>query len=89
VLTDKNCFVRWGLAERKDFTPTEAQIERGLTDSYCEVRLAFARRTDIFFTQAQIERGLQDEFKGVRDVFAALMNSPAPTDNLIENIESA
>ena len=70
-------WIRWGSAEREDFTnPTAIQIERGLTDSFCEVRLAFAKRTDIFFTQAQIERGLQDEFKDVRDVFAALMDSP-------------
>ena len=78
-LTDKDCYVRWGSAEREDFTtPTAIQIERGLTDSFCEVRLAFAKRTDIFFTQAQIERGLQDKFKDVRDVFAALMDSPTP-----------
>ena len=43
-LTHESWWVRAEFAERIDFTPTPAQIERGLTDSDVDVREIFERR---------------------------------------------
>lgn len=40
-LTAENKYVRWGFAQRADFTPTEEQIERALVDRDGFLWLAF------------------------------------------------
>lgn len=84
ILADESANVKNALRTRQDFSPTHAQIEKGLKHREFKERRWWAELPNFNPTHQQIEKGVKDHHWKVRVAWARREDF-MPTDQMVEN----